>query len=213
MRTPLRLVLLAAAVVSVAADAWAQQRSGFVAGVSFGGGALGVTGTTVEPGLELARQDDTWVGVIGFDAHFGFMTGARTALMFVMTGDFEPEGSPSPPVLLRAGNAAVVIDEGTTAMGEGIFAAAVQQWITPRMWVRGGLGGGFLTRDFTSGGDFSYLTLTVDRGFGLAFLIALGREFYNRSSFAVDVEFHLTTVAVAGASVAAPSMHVGFNWY
>jgi len=207
-------LLLAIALVMLARDGQAQQPSGLVGGMSVGAGLLGLHGTlNGDPSVALLRQGETRVSIMGFDAHLGGMVGRKTALLFVMTGDFDPGSASDLDVLVRVGDRLVTFNSGTTSLGSGVFAGAVQQWLTSRVWVRGGVGAGFLTRDFTLGTDASYLTVTLDRGFGPAVIAAVGIDVWREGNFAADVEFHFTGVRLEGVGIDAPTVQVGFNWY
>ena len=206
--------LAVAAFITSAGDAWAQQRSGLVGGVSLGGGVLGLHGTTDgDPAVALVRQEDDRVPVTGFDVHLGRMVSATTAVLFVMSADYDPGSESDLNVEVRVGGRQVTFNSSTTSLGSGVFAGVVQHWLTSNIWVRGGLGVGFLTRDFTLGTDASYLTITLDRGFGPAILAGAGVDVWRRTNFAADVEFHLTAVGLKGVGIYAPTVQVGFNWY
>jgi hypothetical protein len=205
--------MLAALILS-ASDAWAQQRSGFIGGISFGGGALRLNGNgDGDPLVALVRQDDDGVPAVGFDAHLGGMLDERTAVMFVLTGDYDPGRDSDVDVDVRVGDRQLTFSSSTTSLGSGIIGGAIQRWLTSRVWVRGGAGFGFLTRDVTIGSDASYLTMTLDRGYGAAFLAGAGVDVWRKANFAVDVEFHLTIVSLSDLRIYAPTVQVGFNWY
>lgn len=209
-----RGLLTAVLAMTVAAESRAQQRSGLVGGISLGAGALGLHGRAGDdPAIELIRQADDQVPVMGFDVHLGAMVGPRTAVLFAMTGDLDLGSESDLDAEVRVGERAIAFSSSTTSLGSGVFAGALQHWLTSNIWVRGGLGVGFLTRDFTLGSDASYLMLTLDRGYGLAVLAATGVELRRWGNFAVDLEFHLTAVGLNGLGIYAPTVQVGCNWY
>lgn len=213
VRRKLPCVFAAVALTVVASDAWAQ-RSGLVGGISFGGGMLDLQGPlNGDPAVALVRQNEETVSVMGFDVHLGAMVNDKTAAMFVMAGDFEPGRDSHVPVDVRVGERQVLFSSSTTSLGSGVFAGALQRWLTPSIWIRGGGGAGFLTRDFTVGTDASYLTITLDRGYGLAIVGGVGVEVWRRGNFAADVEFHFTAVGVRSVKAYAPTVQLGLNWY
>jgi hypothetical protein len=212
-KTVLR-ILLAAAMVTGAGDCWAQQRSGLMGGVSLGGGSLSLEGSAGEDaGMALVRQRDSHLGTFSADLHLGGMLNEKTAFMLVVTLDNGVGSTPVQGVELEAGDVAVAFPSSATSLWSGVMGGAVQRWLTSRVWVRGGVGAGYLQREFTLGSDADYLTLTLDRGYAFAVLAGAGADIYRRSNFAIGAEFHFRAFSLSGVGVYAPSVQVGFNWY
>jgi hypothetical protein len=209
-----RLVLLTTACALGAGEALAQPRAGLMGGASIGGGSLSLEGPAeVDPGVSLVRQRDSHLGTFAVDLHLGGMLGAKTAAMLALTFDTGLGGPFGQNVEVRVGDSRVAAGSSETSLWAGVIGVAVQRWLLPRAWVRGGAGSGFLQREFTLGTDGDYLTVTVDRGYAFAVLAAAGVEVYRRANFAVDAEFHLSAFSLRGVGVYAPSVQVGFNWY
>jgi len=208
------LVLLAAASALAAGEAVAQQRSGLMGGLSLGGGSLSLEGSAGgDSSLALVRQRDSHLGTVAFDVHLGAMVSEKTAIMLVFVFDNGLGSTSGQGVEVEVGDIAVAFPSSATSLWSGVMGGAVQRWLTSRFWVRGGVGAGFLQRDFTLGTDSDYLTLTLDRGYALAVLAGAGFEIYRRSNFAVDAEFHFSAFSLSGVGVYAPSVQVGLNLY
>lgn len=206
-------IVLAAAMLAVAGSAWAQQPFGLVGGFSIGGGSLSLEGSAGDPAVALVQQRDTHLGTLAFDIHLGAMLGEKTAAMLLLAFDSDMGSTVARRVEVRVGDDVMSLDASETSLWSGVIGAGIQRWITSRFWVRGGIGGGYLQRDFMLGTGNDYLTMTLDRGYAFAVLAGAGVDVFRRSSFAIDGEFHFSAFSLGGVGVYAPSVQVGINWY
>ena len=208
------VLLIVAGTAAGAGEARAQQPSGLIGGLSLGGGSLSLEGSAAgDAGVALVRQRDSHVGSFSFDLHLGGMMSERAAVMVVATFDTGLASTFGQTVDVGVGDDLVSFESSETSLSSGVIGGAVQYWLTSRVWVRGGVGGGYLQRDFAFGTDADYLTLTLDRGYAFAFLAGVGVDVYRRSNFAIGAEFHLNAFSLHGVGVYAPSLQVGLNWY
>ncbi len=166
-----------------ASDARAQQPSGFVGGFSLGGGVLGVDGAT---GGDSIVKDGDRVPVTGLGVYVGRMLYEKTAGMFVVTG-----------VIRDVGDVAEAVEFD-------VFGGALQHWLAPNVWVRGGVGYGFL--------DPTTVEFNIN-GPDIGWLAGAGVDVWRRGNFAAAVEFHLTAAWGDRFRFYAPTVQLGFNWY
>ena len=131
------------ALVASVSDATAQQPSGLVGGFSIGGGVLAVDRAI--GGDSIATQSAS-VPVTGANVYIGHMLDGKTAGIFVVAG--------------AVGNFGDVVE----AAEFDVFGVAVQRWLAPNVWVRGGAGYGVIestdptTVEFnTNGSDIGWL--------------------------------------------------------
>jgi hypothetical protein len=96
---------------------------------------------------------------------------------------------------------------GDSTLQQGTFLVAAQYWVTPRLWLKGGMG-------------ISSLTL-IDNGFedeidqGGTFMAGIGYEIVHGGQFAMDLMLrtYLTDYADVDQGIEAPSVALGINWY
>jgi hypothetical protein len=112
--TSLRVVLTAA-LLAIAVDGSAQERSGLIGGVSVGAGVLDIHGKG-EPGA--ARNSR--VGVVSFDARLGGMVAPKTALRSTTAPHRWAHG------LDRGLGVALLGSAGVEFYRRGTFAADIQ---------------------------------------------------------------------------------------
>jgi hypothetical protein len=141
------------------------------------------------------------------------MLSEKTAIMLVVALDSGVGTTYREGVELGVGDVVVAFPSSETSLWSGVMGGAVQRWLTSRVWVRGGVGAGYLQRDFVLGSDADYLTLTLDRGYAVAVLAGAGADIYRRSNFAIGAEFRFSAFSLSGVGVYAPNLQVGFNWY
>jgi len=127
------------------------------------------------------------------DGHIGGMIGPRFALMF--------EGQ------LNARTVHSDIYNGDTTLSQSAAMIAGQFWVTPQLWVKGGLGLTGLQADDTY--------VTYDYGTGVAVMGAIGFELMSARYFAVDLQGRIIegTYNSGNDHVTAANIGVGFNWY
>ena len=144
------------------------------------------------------------LGLCGFapmaEGHIGGMIAPRLALM----GDF------------WAGVhyfSSLYSYSGSGETWNGVYTLAAQYWLNDIIWVKGGLGFGYIT---LSTNDYAYSSIS-DSGF--AFLLAGGVEIFQAFNFTMDLQLRYGNVAYTDSSHGGPgdtSMFgalIGFNWY
>ncbi|MBX7187127.1 MAG: outer membrane beta-barrel protein [Vicinamibacteria bacterium] len=94
-------------------------------------------------------------------------------------------------------------DGGT--LSSVVAGPAVQFWHSPRVWVKGGVGGGFL--------QASYDKVTVTSDAGLGFMGGLGVDVLQKKKFTIDLQFRVTTAKIEGDRYNNVFGLVGFNFY
>ncbi|HET9990814.1 MAG TPA: hypothetical protein VFQ65_19925 [Kofleriaceae bacterium] len=127
------------------------------------------------------------------DFHIGGMLGPRFALMF--------EGQ------LNARTVHSDVYNGDTTLSQTAPMIAGQFWITPQLWVKGGLGVAALQADSTY--------VTYDYGTGMAVMGAVGFELMSARYFALDLQGRIIegTYNSGNDHVTAANIGLGFNWY
>ena len=127
------------------------------------------------------------------DGHIGGMIGPRFALMF--------EGQ------LNARTVHSDVYNGDTTLSQSAAMIAGQFWITPQLWVKGGLGLVGLQADDTY--------VTYDYGTGVAVMGAVGFELMSARFFAIDLQGRIIegTYNSGNDHVTAANVGIGFNWY
>jgi hypothetical protein len=132
---------------------------------------------------------------VGFDFHIGGMLTPQFALLFEAQG------------------IAQTLDaDGTTTLVQSIGTVAAQFWVTPQLWLKGGIGGAHVAVSYDDG----YTAYESDGADGTAFTIAGGYEIMSARRMAIDLQLRGTVASYdgfLGDNVSTGLMQVGFNWY
>jgi hypothetical protein len=130
----------------------------------------------------------------GFDFHIGAMLQPNLALLF----ELNATGQRLDAV-------------GAEYLNQIQLMAALQYWITPMLWIKGGVGSSHLSISYDDGygGD------TADLDSGLGLMGAIGYEILHSSRFAIDLQLRLSSGTYGGLEdeIHAGILGVGFNWY
>jgi len=131
--------------------------------------------------------------VLELDGHIGGMVSPRFALLF--------EGQ------LNARTVHSDVYNGDTVLTQSAAMVAGQFWVTPQLWIKGGLGLAGLQADDTY--------VTYDYGTGLAIMGAVGFELMSARWFAIDLQGRIIEGAYNSGNdhVTAANVGLGFNWY
>jgi hypothetical protein len=168
-----------------------QTRQGWNLGLSLGVGSM-----TSSAGDFECLDCDTEPPAIAFDLHVGTMIMPRMALQAEAW------------VQSRALDA-----YGDSSIGQSMFLLALQYWLTPRFWIKGGLGFASLTVSYNNG--FEDVTDNVNDG--SAVMGALGYELVSSSSFALDLQLKtgagIYDDGADGEDISSGVLAVGVNWY
>jgi hypothetical protein len=165
-------------------------------GLSLGGG-FGIGGMSSEDGGPIdCRNCNYNPASLGLDFHIGGMIDPRLALMFEYWGTFQTTE---------------VSAYGTEVLGQNLNMAALQYWVTPQLWIKGGLGIAILTQTFDDG----YTLYEDSRAGGVALMGAIGYEVLSARHFAIDLQLRLGSASYEGIGeqINAGTLGVGFNWY
>lgn len=159
-------------------------------GLTLGFGA-GVGGMESSDGpIECIDCTDSVAGSLDF--HVGVMLNPRFALMFEVWGEGQALDSQSDVTLVQV-----------LAMG------AAQLWLTPRLWVKGGLGTAHLSERYGRGEEPNELDT------GAAAMAAIGAELISRPRFAMDIQLRGGSGTYEGLedTITQGSLQLGFSWY
>jgi hypothetical protein len=157
------------------------------------GGSIGLGGMH-DDGSKITNCDNCAnAPVLELDGHIGGMISPRFALLF--------EGQ------LNARTIHSDFYNGDTVLTQSAAMVAGQFWITPQLWIKGGLGLAGLQADDTY--------VTYDYGTGLAIMGAVGFELFSARWFAVDLQGRIIEGAYNSGNdhVTAANIGLGFNWY
>jgi hypothetical protein len=133
----------------------------------------------------------------GIDFHIGGMISNRLALLLEIQG-----------------NAQTVEEygyEGSQTLTQGALMGAAQFWVTPRIWLKGGLGVANL--QYTYSDSYDDYEEPIDTG--AAVLLAAGIELLHAQTFSIDLQGRVLVGAYDGIDdqITASQIGVGFNWY
>jgi hypothetical protein len=97
--------------------------------------------------------------------------------------------------------------DGDTIISQNVLMIAGQYWLTPQLWIKGGIGLAHLQAD-----DYYFV---YDVGSGGAIMGAIGFELMSARNFAVDLQGRLIQGSYNGLddSVTSGTVGVGLNWY
>ena len=111
------------------------------------------------------------------------------------------------------GNGQVVDDriEGNVTLGQGAALAAVQYWVSPKIWIKGGLGLSHLSYSYND----SYGSAEEPIADGGAVLGAAGIELLQSYNYSVDLQGRLIVGTYDGIDdqITSGSIGVGLNWF
>jgi hypothetical protein len=133
------------------------------------------------------------------DFHVGGMIAPRFALLFEVQGNLQ------------------TIDQDaqgdTLTLSQGTAMVAGQFWLTPRLWVKGGIGAAHLSYDTTDYYGNSGGSQPISNG--AAVMGAIGYELFSTREFAVDLQGRLIEGSYKdlGDQITSGTVGVGFNWY
>lgn len=127
--------------------------------------------------------------------HVGGFVGPRLALMGEVQGNIQ--------TIATDGYDSEMLVQSTL-----MFAA--QYWVTPQLWIKGGIGVANLRVDDTYYGTVEELPEN-----GLALMGAVGYEVLSAQRFSVDLQGRLINGSYdrAGVNVSGASVGIGINWF
>jgi len=217
MKLTRSLLLAGAAVLSLASVASAQP--GY--GGGGGGGYYNNPQNTTLPGgfhnrtgrlmfgfsLMLGHLSDN-EGNIGGDASVGYST-----ISAGVSGHIGGFVGPRLALMAEAQGNAVTLSsdfyEGTTTLVQSTLMFAAQYWVTPQLWLKGGVG--FASLDLDN--DDYYEETHIDSG--MALMGGVGFELLSSQRFSVDLQGRLLAGSYDGIDqqITSGSIGVGINWF
>ncbi len=160
-------------------------------GVSLGLGGMKENGEKVE----CSNCDYSPVAGVG-SLHVGGFVGPRLALM----GEVQA-------------NVQTIATDGydSEALVQSTLMFAAQYWITPQLWVKGGIGFANVQVDHSNWDGTA--VEPIDNG--MALMGAVGFEVFSARYFSVDIQGRLLNGAYKGIdnSITAGSIGIGVNWF
>jgi hypothetical protein len=130
-----------------------------------------------------------------FDFHIGGTLSPRFALLFEVQGT------------------AKTVEEnnyGATSLVQAAAMVAGQYWLTPQLWVKGGIGAASLSYSYDDG----YASDSQDIDEGMALMGGIGYELLSARNFSIDLQGRLIQGTYDNTpDVTSGSVGVGFNWY
>jgi hypothetical protein len=165
------------------------------------GGSIGASNMSSRGSdLECRDYDYSPIG-LQVAGHIGGFLSPRFALMGELQGNFQTLSSDS-------------FTGDTTTLVQGALMLAAQYWVTPRLWIKGGLGFATMQVDRSYFGDGIVDESTVPEN-GTAIMGAIGYELLSARNFSIDVQGRLLNGAYKGIddNITAGSIGIGINWF
>jgi hypothetical protein len=131
---------------------------------------------------------------VGFDFHVGGMINPRLALLLEIWGQ-----------------AQTLDADGTAMLTQSLAMIGVQYWVTPKLWLKGGIGAAALQISYDDG--FAQDDEQVDEGG--AIMGAIGYELVQGRTFAMDLQLRIGAGTYEGIDdqITSTTVGLGFNWY
>ncbi len=168
------------------------RRRGFTIGFGFGLGAMDSANDLFRC-AGCGKGDGIAAGSVDF--HIGGMLTPRLALLLEVWG-----------------TGGVLDNAGDVLLSQMMAMGAAQYWVSPKLWIKGGIGAAELRIDR----DASTYSEDLDNGLGI--MAAVGYELLARRGFVMDFQFRVGAgfyddLGADGDEVSAASFGLGFNWY
>ena len=186
-------------------------------GASIGGGPLRFHGDAEDANTPLIRPETDRAGA--FAASVYLSLGTRRWALMLPQFDFEAHSGPAGQVsgILAGSNGATLVIAPTDAFTSVTAIQVASQFgLVPsgRVWVRGGVGVGWLSGGITT--EEPQVSVTVAGGSGLALSAAGGVSLWTRQfdtrRLSVDTEVHYLRVSAGGLRATLPSVRMGVRW-
>lgn len=161
------------------------DRRGLTVGFGFGFGNMATDSGPI------GCSDCSYTPLAGaVDFHIGGMLSPRLAVLLEIWGVIRPLDS-----------------QGFESLQQTAMMVAAQYWLSPKLWLKGGIGAAVLELTYDDGYDSEPLD---DGG---AIMGALGYEIVAGPRFGIDLQLRLGTGAYEGGEIHAINGALGINWY
>ncbi len=173
-----------------------NRQGRLIFGVSLGLGGMSDNGGDIE-----CKTCDYSTVAGEVDAHVGGFLGPRFALMAELQGNIQTLDSNR-----TTGD--------TTTLVQSALMIAGQYWITPQLWVKGGIGFANIRVDRSYYGDGVVDAQSVPENGG-AIMGAVGYEILSSRLFSIDLQGRLINASYKGIdnNVTGASVGIGINWF
>jgi len=130
-----------------------------------------------------------------FDGHLGGMLSPRFALLFEVQGNAQTVSQDA-------------VGNSDTVLTQSALMIAAQYWLTPQLWLKGGLGFSHLDAQDNFGSQWDF-------GGGGAIMGAVGYELMSAHFFALDLQGRLIegTYNSGNDHITSGTIGLGLNWY
>lgn len=160
------------------------------------GASVGIGGMNSESGTIECSTCEASTVAAGVAFHVGGMITPRLGLMLELQGNMQP------------------VDEAggtSTTLVQSAALLAAQYFVTPRLWLKGGVGAAQLSFSYDNGVDSE--SQEIDSGG--AFLAGLGYEVLQTPRYSIDLQGRVLIGSYdgIGEQITAGHVGVGFNWY
>ena len=162
-----------------------EVRRGLVLGFGIGGGSI----TPVD---DSGAKDEQFEGM-SFELHIGGMLTPQLALLgeiWAVTHHSDEED---------------ITRNGELTLTHNIAVLAAQYWLTPRFWIKGGIG----RASYTVEDDFG----TYESEDAPAVMGGLGYELSHSRTFAIDLQLRFGSAEYEEGQLQNGAFVVGLNWY
>ena len=133
--------------------------------------------------------------------HLGGFIGPRLALMGELQANFQTLSSDR-------------FTGDTEVLTQGALMLAAQYWLTPQLWIKGGIGFATMQVDRSYFGDGIVDESTIPEN-GLALMGGIGYEIFSARHFSVDLQGRILNGSYdqIGYQLTAASVGIGLNWF
>lgn len=163
------------------------------------GGNVGLGGMEDNGGdIDCVNCDSLAMQLAG---HLGGFVGPRLALMGELQGNFQTLASDQ-------------FTGDTEVLTQGALMLAAQYWVTPQIWIKGGIGFASLQVNRSYYGDDIVDESTIPEN-GMALMGGIGFEILSARYFSIDLQGRLLNGSYdrIGYNITAGSIGIGINWY
>jgi hypothetical protein len=119
--------------------------------------------------------------------------------------DFSIGGMLNPNLAIMYDAFVVIRPEDGDALANGTNTVAAQFWLTPQLWIKGGVGLSLIQLHFEGGGTLEEYGLGITGGIGF--------EVMRSDKFAIDLSARLSHGQFDGGGLSNGAVLVGFRWY